>query len=86
MKYPIQWHKECLRNMTASAQKKREEANRVREDADRIDRDVAFLARQIEAAEKAGKDGFDGERFMAKSSNDRTERRGTATLENQKPL
>lgn len=69
MKQPIQWHKDCLKNMTASAIRKRDEANRIRDDADRIDRGVAFLARQIEAAEKAGKDGFDSERFMAKSSN-----------------
>jgi len=67
MKQPIQWHKECLRNIIEYAKRKRDEANRVRDDADRIDRDVAFLARQIEAAEKAGKDGFDSDLFLAKA-------------------
>jgi hypothetical protein len=37
MKQPIQWHKDCLKNLTASALRKREEANRVRDDADRIE-------------------------------------------------
>ena len=69
MKKTIQWHKDCLRNVTESAARKRDEAKRVCAEADRIENYAAFMALQIASAEKAGKDGFDSERYMAKSSN-----------------
>ena len=66
MKQPISWHKECLKNLTRSAQEKIAAAQRAQADAERICRDVETLQMQITNAELAGKDGFDSEKYMVK--------------------
>lgn len=60
----LEWHKNILSNMEDSAKRKREEAMRVLAEADRLERECVFRSVQIEAAEKAGKDSFDADKFM----------------------
>ena len=60
----IEWHKNILSNREESAKRKREEAIRVMAEADRLDRECVILSLQIEAAEKAGKDSFDADKFL----------------------
>ncbi len=60
----IDWHKNNLSNREESAKRKREEAMRVMAEADRLERECVLLSLQIEAAQKAGKDSFDADRFM----------------------
>lgn len=63
-KMSMAWHKECLNNTKASAERAAVIAAREKETADRLAADVAFYEKQIAAAEAAGKDGFDRDRFM----------------------
>lgn len=64
MKMSLEWHRNCLKNWKQNAERAVVAAERAKVDADRMAKEVAFYEKQIEAAEKAGKDGFDPERFM----------------------
>ena len=68
MKHSIQWHKEMLTNLKISATQRQKEAARICREVERITQAVAFLTRQIETAEKSGKESFDAERYLIKSS------------------
>jgi hypothetical protein len=69
MKMSLRWHKDCLENMRRGAGEKERQAISAREDANKAWRDIAALERQIAAAEKQGKDGFDDEKFMVAKNN-----------------
>lgn len=69
MKKSIAWHKQCLRNRLDSIDRKRVELDRLAYDIEACERDVKFLAFQIEAAEKAGKDGFDQDKYLVSRPN-----------------
>lgn len=64
MKNSIGWHKECLANILQGVARRELSARNARIYADKLKTDAEFLARQIQGAEKLGKDGFDSERFM----------------------
>lgn len=69
MKKPIAWYKDCLKNRREGIERSRREASVILEYADKQEREATFLAFQIEAAEKAGKDGFDRDRYLVKKPN-----------------
>lgn len=66
MKQSIQWHEECLKNLTFTAAKKRQQAEAAMQDALRIEKEVEFLMLQIQVATDQGKDEFDSEKFQVK--------------------
>ena len=66
MKMTIAWHKGNLLNMERYAER---EAASLKNAADCLERHrerVRVLRRQIDEAEKEGRDGFDDERYMVK--------------------
>ncbi|MDE2103688.1 MAG: hypothetical protein KGL39_41000 [Patescibacteria group bacterium] len=66
MKNSIKWHEERLKNMTISAQRRRQVANCELRAAEELESNVEFLTRQIEAAKKSGKTEFDPEKYLVK--------------------
>lgn len=64
MKKPIAWHKECLKNRWESIERMRDEWYQMMKRLEDYERWARFLSQQIEAAEKAGRDGFDADKFM----------------------
>jgi len=66
MKQPISWHKECLKNMTRYTEQAEAKAQNDLLQAKAMRDRVNFLKSQITNAELAGKDGFDGEKYMVK--------------------
>jgi hypothetical protein len=64
MKMPIKWHKECLRNMMATAYERSAVSERAISEEKKIWNEVKILKEQIVKAEIQGKDGFDADRFM----------------------
>lgn len=67
-KHSIDWHKECLRNMTSTAESYRRDAEAAKARFERVERDCLILQNQIAEAERVGMDGFDEERFGKKRS------------------
>lgn len=65
-KHSIQWHKECLENMRASAHRARDAAQRALNDAERTERECMALDAMIIEAELRGLDGFDEAKFCKK--------------------
>jgi len=64
MKMPIKWHEECLANMARHAD---DRERRLAEEAARVEKlrkAFEFCKLQLETAKKAGKDGYDGERYL----------------------
>jgi hypothetical protein len=66
MKQPINWHKECLGNITRYTEQKEAEAQRVLMESKAMRERVNHLKMQITHAIRAGKDGFDADKFMVK--------------------
>lgn len=64
MKMSLDWHKNCLNNMRASHARCLEHIRSEQTAADNLLRDIIRKEGQIAAAEKAGKDGFDEERYL----------------------
>lgn len=64
--HTLDWHKECLQNMTISTDEKRKEVARVVADLERMERNLAFYTEQIAEAEKRGMKAFDCERLLVK--------------------
>ncbi|HHT9136492.1 MAG TPA: hypothetical protein ACFYEK_04520 [Candidatus Wunengus sp. YC60] len=62
----INWHKACLKNFQLSIQRKQEEFDRFQNDLRQAYKDCDFYEKQILEAEKAHKDKFDRERYLAK--------------------
>ena len=63
-KMPLRWHKECLENMKKSAERAAIAAAQAKAEAERLAANVALYESQIVAAEEAGKDGFDRDRWF----------------------
>ena len=66
MKHTIEWHRECLKNSLASAQRKKEVIDRMTDELSIDNARNRFLQYQIDEAIRLGKDGFDDEKFMRK--------------------
>jgi cell division protein FtsB len=69
MKFPISWHKECLKNSKISALRYKEQIDELQYRFDRLNEDNLFYEAQIKKAIEQGKIDFDKERFMVKKSN-----------------
>lgn len=63
-KMPIEWHKNCLMNMRKSSLRLQDELKKMEERQEKLWNEIAFYSRQIAAAEKAGKSGFDRGRYL----------------------
>lgn len=66
MKFPLNWHRECLSNRRRSLA---EQIRRHEQEASRIEQstaEVEFYQEQINAASAKKLDGFDREKFMKK--------------------
>ncbi len=63
MEYPINWHKRNLENRKAHADRKREELDNAMIELFELDQENSFLSYQIDEAEKAGKNGFDRDKY-----------------------
>jgi predicted nucleic acid-binding Zn-ribbon protein len=64
MKQTIGWHKECLKNMTASTERYADELERAKFRYKSMVASCEKYKAQIAEAEKRGKDAFDSDRFM----------------------
>ena len=64
MRMSLGWHQECLKNQRAGLARHMADFERMTAEIEQMKRSVALYGRQIEAAEKQGKDGFDRERFL----------------------
>lgn len=64
----IRWHKNYLEAKQGRAHKMWQEIERLKEKLFKIDNDLRFLSYQIEEAEKAGKDGFDRNKYKISPS------------------
>jgi hypothetical protein len=62
----INWHKECLKNIKLSIQRKQENFERLQKEIQRDYRDYDFYEKQIIEAEKEHKDKFDSDRYLKK--------------------
>lgn len=65
-KMNIEWHEQCLKNLLASVEAKREEVIRVQEDFERLKKNYEKYQVQVRTAKMKKMDGFDTERFMKK--------------------
>lgn len=63
MKKPIEWHKECLGNARASAQRARQDAQRTLDQAADLEKQCIAYDAQIILAEEMGLTEFDREKF-----------------------
>ena len=65
-KMPMKWHEECLKNMQATAIRKKEEVDRLLTDHSRLFVQCQIYDNQITAAKYRKLDGFDQDRFLKK--------------------
>lgn len=63
-KDPIDWHRECFKNFSASVAQKRKEVEQAAEELARSERELSFYAEQIAAAEERGLAAFDRDRLL----------------------
>ncbi len=63
-KRSLQWHRECLVNLTASRDRLRAEAEEYRRRAEKTTDEVVFRTQQIAEAERRGLAEFDPDKFM----------------------
>ena len=66
MKFPMEWHKDGLKNMQASLLRQLDVVRRENEYADRLRRDIISYDAQIIEAETRGVKEFDREKFGKK--------------------
>lgn len=59
----VEWHEQCLKNMTASLARKTEELERVKTEHYRLTRNVYAREQQIARAKREGKASFDDTRY-----------------------
>ena len=69
MKMPLDWHRDCLKNMRYSHARSLEEIARLQEDSDRLNRNILILSQQIYKAIEIGKSEFDPDKFLKRSKN-----------------
>lgn len=63
---PIEWHKECLKNLTISVQQRRNKVAQRMAELEDLEHRLMFYSQQIETAEKRGMEAFDAERLLVK--------------------
>ena len=63
-KFPLAWHEQNCRALIASTLRFEAEVLCMNIKLDKMRADADFYARQIEAAQRRGLDGFDPERFL----------------------
>lgn len=66
MKFPIEWHRNCLKNMQASAIRSREAAKRAIAAAEHLEKMCIEYDAQIIRAEEMGVAEFDSDKFGKK--------------------
>lgn len=65
-KMPLAWHKKNLAAVQAYHAREKQKLEDMQKQVDRILNDMVFLSAQCRAAEEAGKDGFDAEKYLKK--------------------
>ncbi len=65
-KFPMDWHRECFKNVSAHVEGLRRDVARKTAELERSEIELARYAEQIAEAEKRGVDGFDRDRFLVK--------------------
>lgn len=63
-KFPLEWHKQCLKNLRSGLVDAERRVTLAVEHADRLRADVAFREAQIAAAEARGLTEYDPERLL----------------------
>jgi len=63
MKFPIEWHENCLKNMKANLDNEQKILKDQQERVNRRIGDILFLENQLECAKADGKDGFDAYKY-----------------------
>ena len=66
MKFPVEWHRACLKNLEHSLAELLLEAERANARYQQLLADVSEYREQIAEAERRGVDGFDGDSFGKK--------------------
>ena len=66
MKYPIEWHQDCLKNRTRTMTSKESKIIQLQLDVARARTDITFYTSQIELAKKRGLTAFDRDRLGVK--------------------
>jgi len=65
-KQPIEWHRECLKNFSASVERERKDVARRIAHLDLKERELDFFRHQIAKADDQNLSGFDRDRFLVK--------------------
>ena len=64
MKFPIDWHENCLQNLKNSLSEAEQRFRRERAKLDKLEADVVFYQNQIDEARRRKLDGFDSDRLL----------------------
>jgi hypothetical protein len=64
MKFPIEWHEQCLENMKKNYEREAEAVARMQQRLDRHGIEIEIYRQKIQEAKARGKDGFDSEKFL----------------------
>ena len=70
MKFPISWHEESYRNWFANIEREKEALERKKQSVERAAVELQHYRFQIDQAKAKGKDGFDSDKFLKRSSGD----------------
>ena len=65
MKYPIEWHEQCLVNVEIFLEVERKRLLQAAANVERLMKDVEFRKIQIAEARRKKKEGFDADKFLA---------------------
>lgn len=68
MKRTIEWHEQCLKNMRDNYAREKAALYRHEQEVERRLEDIYKLERQLVAAKKLKRDGFDSEKFMKRDA------------------
>jgi hypothetical protein len=63
---PLEWHNNCLANQQNSFMRKVHELSRLNNELHNQGELIDFYAKQIETAEKEGKEKFDSKKYLIK--------------------
>ena len=65
-KFPMDWHRDCFKNVTAHVAGLRRDVERRANELAKSESELARYAEQIAEAEKRGLDGFDRDKFLTR--------------------
>lgn len=68
--FPIDWHRDCLKNMRENLVRRMAELERLRVSIERFAGDIDHLEKQIARAEKLKKTSFDSDKFFKRVTPD----------------